>query len=44
MILEKYFQSMYILVWLTVFLSVGELLCLEEHGVHQLIKYPGDYM
>lgn len=43
MILEKYFQSMYILVWLTVFLSVGELLCLEEHVMYQLVRYPGDY-
>lgn len=44
MILEKYFQSMYILVLLTVFLSVGELLCLDEHVMYQLVRYPGDYM
>lgn len=43
MILEKYFRSVFILVQLTVFLSVGEVLRLDQHVMYQSVRYPGDF-
>lgn len=42
-ILEKYFRSVFILVQLPVFLSVGELRRLDQHVMRQLVRYPGDF-